>query len=231
MTSRAVLWIRRFQSLYSIIYAIIYGTYFRSYVTNYDVNTMNINQFSNPALQISGSATVNSSCIAWKGGFNCFCTCVYLQGLVHDAKRGVQALYVIMTLPLIVCLYCVLQSLKKVCKRFAMQLAASIVYRSIPMKNIAGISLLLFLLAATCVRGKRVIRAAENAEKTGLYIVKLHKETGHEVFEKTRQKALSLSDDKTERGLLKHEGAFKFFTVKLDEKALDEVCMEHALHP
>ena len=81
--------------------------------------------------------------------------------------------------------------------------------------------MLVFLFAASCVRGKRVIRAAERSEKTGYYIVKLHNETSHEIFEQTLQKALKFSE--VETVYAKHEGVFKFFTVKLSEKALDEV--------
>ena len=92
------------------------------------------------------------------------------------------------------------------------------------MKSIIGASLLIFLLTSSCVQGKRVIRAAElQAEKTGAYIVKLRQQTSHDDFEQTLQKAQSLSDD--ERVYAKHEGVFKFFTVKLSGKALDEVFM------
>ena len=97
------------------------------------------------------------------------------------------------------------------------------------MKSIAGKSLLLFLLAASCVRGKRVIRAAEHAEKTGHHIVKLHKDTSHEGFERTLQNTLRLSGEKTV--FLKSEGEFKFFIAKIAEEVMDEVCMVHALHP
>ena len=90
------------------------------------------------------------------------------------------------------------------------------------MKSIAGKSFLLILLAASCVRGKRVIRAAEHAEKTGCYIVKLRSDTSHEVFDRTLKKALSFSDDATIGA--ESKGVLKFFTVKLSEESLDEVC-------
>ena len=90
------------------------------------------------------------------------------------------------------------------------------------MKSIAETSFLLFLLAASCVQSKRVIRAAEHAEKTGCYIVKLRSDTSHEVFDRTRKNALSFSDDATV-GAESDQGVFKFFTVKLSEESLDEV--------
>ena len=98
------------------------------------------------------------------------------------------------------------------------------------MKGVVGASLLVFLFAVSCVQGKRVIRAAEQAEKTGAYIVKLSKETSHDEFEQTVERAQSLSEDK--KVYAKHEGVFDFVTVKLSGKALDEVFMYmmHAVH-
>ena len=97
------------------------------------------------------------------------------------------------------------------------------------MKSIVGVSLLIFLLAAVCVRGKRVIRAAEHAEKTGCYIVKLQRDTSHEVFEQTLENALIVSDDS--KIYSKNEGVFKFFTVKLSGESLDKVCKVHTVQP
>ena len=91
------------------------------------------------------------------------------------------------------------------------------------MKRIVGASLLILLFATVCVRGKRVIRAAEDAEKTGRYIVKLQSETSHEVFERTRENARMLSDDPTV--YVQNEGVFKFFVMDFPEESLDEVCI------
>ena len=81
--------------------------------------------------------------------------------------------------------------------------------------------LVLFLLAVSYVKCRRVIRAVEHAEKSGCYIVKLRNDTTHEVFERTLERALGRSDDF--KIYAKSEGVFKFFTVRLPETALDEV--------
>ena len=94
------------------------------------------------------------------------------------------------------------------------------------MKSIVGASLLVLLFAVACVRGKRVIRAAEHAEKTGLFIVKLHSETSNEIFEETRENARMLSDDSTV--YVENKGVFKFFAMNFPEESLDEVCIVHA---
>ena len=95
------------------------------------------------------------------------------------------------------------------------------------MKGIVGALLLVFLFPLSCVQGKRVIRAAEQAEKTGAYIVKLRQETRHNDFEQTLQKAQRFSVDQ-KVPVRNEEGPFKFFTMKLAEEALDQVCMVHA---
>ena len=81
--------------------------------------------------------------------------------------------------------------------------------------------MLIFLLAASYVKCRRVIRAVEHAEKSGCYIVKLRSDTTHEVFERTLEGALNRSDDF--KVYAQSEGLFKFFTVRLPETALDEV--------
>ena len=90
------------------------------------------------------------------------------------------------------------------------------------MKSIVGASLLILLFAAVCVRGKRVIRAAENAEKTGLHIVKVYSETRVENFQQTLETAQMLSDDPTV--YVENTGVYKFFTMKFTEDTLNEVC-------
>ena len=95
------------------------------------------------------------------------------------------------------------------------------------MKGIVGALLLAFLFAASCVQGKRVIRAAEEAEKTGAYIVKIRQETSHDEFEQTLRKAQRFSVD--EEVLLRNEGIFTFFTGVFSEEVLDEVCMVHSV--
>ena len=90
------------------------------------------------------------------------------------------------------------------------------------MKSIVGASLLILLFAAVCVRGKRVIRAAEDAEKTGLHIVKFYSETSNEIFERTRETARMLSDDPTV--YVENTGVYKFLAMKFTEDTLDEVC-------
>lgn len=93
-------------------------------------------------------------------------------------------------------------------------------YHPISMKSI-GALLIVFLLAALYVQGKRVIRAAEDAEKTGRYIVKLDKEISHEDFEMTIQDVLGFSEDMAV--YTKFEGVVKFFVVKLSPEAADKV--------
>ena len=66
-----------------------------------------------------------------------------------------------------------------------------------------------------------MIRAVEHAEKSGNYIVKLHNYTSHEVFQRTLENAVNLSDDA--KVYAKSEGLFKFFTIKLSQTALEEV--------
>ena len=89
------------------------------------------------------------------------------------------------------------------------------------MKSIVGVSLLVFLFVAVRVQGERVIRAAEHAEKTGRYIVKLRSETSREVFEQTLKNALFFSDDSIV--YTKNERAFKFFVLKLSEESANKV--------
>ena len=74
-----------------------------------------------------------------------------------------------------------------------------------------------------------MIRAAEHAEKTGRYIVKLQSDTSHERFQRTLEDALSFSADSTVHA--KHEGVFKFFDINLREESLEEVCIVHTVHP
>ena len=95
------------------------------------------------------------------------------------------------------------------------------------MKGIVGALLLVFLFAASCVQGKRVIRAAEEAEKTGAYIVKLYQEISQYDFEQTLQKAQRFTVDG--KVLVRNAGVFKFFTGVFLEEALDEVCMVHSV--
>ena len=97
------------------------------------------------------------------------------------------------------------------------------------MKIIVGVSLLVFLFVAVRVQGERVIRAAEHAEKTGRYIVKLRSGTSREVFEQTLKNALFFSDDSIV--YTKNERAFKFFVLKLSEESINKVCMMHTVHP
>ena len=92
---------------------------------------------------------------------------------------------------------------------------------SIMLKHRVHTCLLLFLLAVSYVECRRVIRAAEHAEKSGCYIVKLRNDTTHEVFERTLESAQSRSDDF--KIYARSEGVYKFFTVKLSDTALDEV--------
>lgn len=81
--------------------------------------------------------------------------------------------------------------------------------------------LLALLFFASVVKGRRVIRAAGVAEKSGNYIVKLRNDIGHDVFGRTLRNAVNLSDDA--KVYARSEGLFKFFTVKLSETVLDEV--------
>ena len=89
------------------------------------------------------------------------------------------------------------------------------------LRHILCVVLPVFLFFASYVKGRRVIRAAEHAEKSGNYIVKLHNYTSHEVFERTLRNALDLADDA--KVYARSEGLFKFLTVKLSETVLDEV--------
>ena len=89
------------------------------------------------------------------------------------------------------------------------------------LKHAVYTLLVLFLFVASHVRGRRVIRAVDHAEKSGCYIVKLRGDTSHDVFERTLQNALNLTDDF--EVYAKSEGVFKFFTVKLSKAALEVV--------
>ena len=91
------------------------------------------------------------------------------------------------------------------------------------MKTILGGLLLVLLFAAVCVRSKRVIRAAEGAEKTGRYIVKLQSGTSYERFQKTLEEVLSFSENPT--AYFQSEGVFNLIDIDLPEESLDKVCM------
>ena len=73
------------------------------------------------------------------------------------------------------------------------------------------------------VDGRRVIRAAPNAEKTGYYIIKLNQSLTHDEFIRAEEEILKDSEDvpvyEAENDMI------KVVTVKVNETNLEKVCI------